>query len=246
MARINSKKLLVGIIGPIYGKEHRGKQIFQTRPNRSKQDKSKNHNAKLMRSVSHNSSFIRQVIEIHLNKRHESYMHSRFLGQLMSIMHQEDKIDFKQRSIFSVNCKALEGFEFNRKVLFKETFLERIIVQHTDKEVLQVRVPSFIPKEQVVFPKGCTDALLRIRAFAIHPDNNLSKEGPLRELNIEFSIHDPIVNETDWLCNCIDTDEKFELLVADIQFFYPINNTAQRLTLYNTKEYNPSMVIYAK
>lgn len=246
MARMNNRNIMIGLIGALYGKENRGKQIFQTRPDRSHQDKSKNINAKLMKKVSHTSTLLRKTIQIHLNDRHESYMHSRFTGKLMSILLKEDKIDINKKTIFSVNCQELEGFEFNRNALFKDTFLEQITTTRIDDEKLLVTIPSFIPKEQVLFPPHCTEAIIRLGTFKITPDFDLNIEGQFRETTIEFTKEETLVEETTWICNSLDLEEKFEVIVADIQFFYSINNLQKRMTLYNSKEYNPSMVVYAK
>ncbi|MDR0228067.1 MAG: hypothetical protein LBI72_03270 [Flavobacteriaceae bacterium] len=246
MARVNQKNQLTGLIGGIYSKQHRGKQIWQTKPDRSNQDKSKNVNAILMKKASHDSSFIRKRVENLLNSRQDSYMHSRFLGKLMSTLHKEDKITIAEKTIFSVDCYNLKGFEFNNKVLFKEIVLSNIEVNEINKGELHVMIPSFKPNEQIIFPKGCTEALIRLSAFTLCNTLEIYHQKNIHDFTIEFTKEDHLVEEINWVCPTIEHSEKFEIIVADILFFYPINSLNKRLTLYNNKMYNPSMVIYAK
>ncbi|UVD79260.1 hypothetical protein NWE55_14170 [Myroides albus] len=246
MAILTAKNQLKGLVGPGYYREFRGQLIFQTKPDRSKQDKTKNKNAPVLRKLSSAIRYIRCHIESHLNNLHDSYMHSRLLGQLIRIVHKDTTKPLEQRTLHNVNFGDLSGFEFNNNTLFKDTFLNPISVTTTENR-LTAYIPAFVPKEQVVFPKGCTQALIRLYVIAIQAGDRLTKDADeIRQVSIEFNREQPIVQETTWTCPSMVEEEKFEVMVADIQFFYPINNTLHRTSLYNTKAFNPSMIIYAK
>ncbi|WP_286465326.1 hypothetical protein [Myroides odoratimimus] len=62
-------------------------------------------------------------------------------------------------------------------------------------------------------------------------------------LSIDFKKSDEVVSPQP-LSVLIPHRDCLKMVVAEIQFFYPINNNPNQLTLYNTKAFNPSVVVY--
>lgn len=250
MAIITAKKTLKGKVGEVYQREFRGKQIVQVNPKRSKQDKKKNVNAPLMKHTSHHSSLLRKYIEVYLGNRHESFMHSRFLGKLLTAVHSNKELSLQEKNIFNVDCGPLEGFEFNTKVLFKDTFLPKIEVEKISESKIKVTVPAFVPKEQVVFPKDCTEAIVRFCVLSLESQFVVYQSKAIDIASyqgyFEFKINDPFIEEKVFVFDIPSFDEKVEVIVSDIQFYYPINDIPVRLALYNSKTCNPSTLVYAK
>ncbi|MEC4113096.1 hypothetical protein [Myroides pelagicus] len=245
MAKFTESKGILGMVGPVYVRTFRGKKIMQSRPQRTSSDKEKNISANFMRKVSLVMSVLKRKLVQQMDRRLDSYLQPRLTGKVLQILYKEKQVPLAERSVFSLDCSGLVGFECNSNTLFKDTFHVPVVVNRESVTSLRVTIPGFIPREQVIFPNGCIEAVLRLTTVTIHsPQDELTE--PPREFSICFRLGDSFVEEVSKDCNSLLEQEKFEVVVADIQFFYPIKSVPQRLSLYNSKVYNPSMMVYAK
>lgn len=135
-------------------------------------------------------------------------------------------------------------------MLFKDTFLPEIMVEKLSESQIQVTIPAFVPKEQVIFPKDCTEAIVRFCVLSLESQfvvyQYKGRDITSYQGYFEFSIDDPFIEEKVFVFETPSFDEKVEVIVSDIQFCYPINDIPKRLALFNSKTYNPSTLIYAK
>lgn len=245
MAQFKKNGALRGVIGAGYIRSFLGKEIFQTLPDRSRQNKANNKLAPLMKHIAHNLTFLRKDIQLFLGNRHESYMHSKFTGRFLKILHQDNTTDKKDKTIFSVDCADATGFEFNSATLFNDTFTAPIVLTLTAVNQIKVHLAAFVPAAKVIFPKNCTHALLRLKLFTLQQDFKTTLYDQPNEITLTFAKNTPIVEEYIAFLNPLDAIEKLDIVVAEIQFYYEINSPKQRM-LFNSQAYNPSRVFYAK
>lgn len=242
MATILPKGKLKGISGPIYYRSLNGKEIFQMRPNRSKQRKENNTNAIMFKQTVESLKVLRCNIEAFLGKRHDSKVHQRLTGQVMTLLRKQTKLPIKQTTIFNTSLIDLIGFDWNINSLFFNTFEGEITTEILSDTNIRVSVLPFVPVQDVIFPSECTHATMRLESYQLTDKNIIHnckqshksfdfQKGDTSSITFTFDIEPLIVGV-------------FTIVVVEIQFFYPINNNPNQLTLYNSKACNPSKVVY--
>lgn len=244
MARINRKGALQGTSGPVYFRVLNGQQIVQTRPNRKNQKKGRNLNAKMMKNISTDLMIIRHHVVDFIGNRQDSMVHFRLSGAAMKVLNLNTQLPANERSLFTCPLQGLQGFQWNNKYSFNDAFLGRFRVNESDHNALEVIVESFVPQEQVVFPPTCTHASLRFALFGLNKTSEIEVKKE-NFLDVSFSKIQPLVDEKRLVFSTPKTKSAL-FLVVEIQFFYAINNDPNQLTLYNSKAYNPSAIVYAK
>ncbi|MDM1325814.1 hypothetical protein [Myroides odoratimimus] len=242
MAKMSPKGKITGVSGPVYFRSLNNVQIVQSRPNRSKQDKGKNPSAKLFKHTAQSLRHIRKHVEYFLGMRYESTAHLRLMGLVMTALRKNTVLPIAETTLYNTSIAEVVGFEWNTTKLFTDTFLVDIAVDELENKEIIVSVAPFIPIEQVDFPPMCTHASLRIEGFFMtDTDEMLGKQ--TSALSIDFKKSDDVVSPQP-LSVLIPHRDCLKMVVAEIQFFYPINNNPNQLTLYNTKAFNPSVVVY--
>lgn len=242
MAKLSPKGRMTGVSGPVYFRTLNNLQIVQTRPDRSKQNKENNLSAKLFKRTANSLKILRRSIELFLGNRYESTAHQRLMGQVMKALRKNTTFPITETTVYNTSIEDIIGFEWNTKQLFTDTFLGDIALEVLTNNELSVKIDAFIPVEQVVFPPLCTHASIRIEGFFMN-DMDANIGNVTNTLSIDFSKSDKVV-ESPLFKIIVPVGSDLKVVVAEIQFFYPINSNPNQLTLYNGKDFNPSMVVY--
>lgn len=242
MAVILPKGKLRGISGPIYYRTLNGREIFQTRPDRSNQKKENNTYAILFKKVVSSLKVLRLNIAYFLGDRQDSKVHQRLTGQTITALKKHTTQAIEETSIFNTSLRDLIGFDWNVNSPFNHSFTSEIIGEQLSDTTLRINVKSFIPAQSVVFPIGCTHATLRLELCQLNSKNiKISNIHTSRSIDFQQADSDPIGCK--WDIEHLATDV-FTMAVVELQFFYPINGNPNQLTLYNSKAFNPSMIVY--
>lgn len=242
MAVILPKGKFKGISGPIYFRTLNGKEIFQTRPNRSKQKKENNTYAILFKKTSYSLKIIRRNIEDFIGNRHDSKLHQRLMGQVMTVLRKNTTQPIVETTIFNTSLIDLVGFELNTNSLFGNSFSGEIKGEQVSDTVVRISIEPFVPALAILFPLGCTSATMRLQLYEMN-NNDTIIDNMYASKSIDFYCGDEAVINCTWDIENL-TANIFTIVVVELQFFYPINNNPNQLTLYNSKAFNPSRVVY--
>lgn len=242
MAVILPKGKLKGISGPIYFRTLNGKEIFQTRPNRSKQKKDNNTYAILFKKTSHSLKILRRNIEGFIGNRHDSKLHQRLMGQMMTVLRKNATQPIVETTVFNTSLIDLVGFDLNTNSLFANTFTGDIKGEQVSDTVVRISIEPFVPALAVLFPLGCTSATIRLQLYQMKNDDTIINNMHASK-SIDFHSGDEAVIDFTWDVEHL-TANAFTIGVVELQFFYAINNNPNQLTLYNSKAFNPSRVVY--
>ncbi len=240
MAQQKANGKFSGKIGRTYLRTLNGKQVMQSNPIRKKK-KIKPDDVQIFQKVAEPGKIMRATIQAFLKQRHDAYMYQRFTSTLLKALQQNITIDKKERTLFNCNLSSASGFEFNINKGFKEVFLSPITMD-SNKETFEIKVNAFIPKEQVAFPKDYKQASLHIYTWFLLPSGIALHPTQYEEI-IEFNSDINQVEEHVWH-NICPTKDVLTFTVVEIQF-YKTDAKGAKL-LFNTKAYNPSMLVAIK
>lgn len=240
MAQQKANGKFSGKIGRTYLRDLNGKQVMQSNPIRKKK-KTKADDVLIFQKVAEPGKIMRRNIQFFLGDRHDSYMYQRFTSTLLKALQQNITIDKKERSLFNCDLSSASGFEFNIHKGFKEVFFSPITMERI-QDSFKVKVDAFIPKEQVAFPKDYKQASLHITTWFLLP-NGFSIHPTQYEEIIDFNSDTNLVEEHVWH-NICPIDNVLTFTVVAIQF-YETDAKGAKL-LFNTKAYNPSMLVAIK
>lgn len=241
MAKLSPKGRMTGISGPVYFRTLNNVQLVQTRPDRSKQNKENNLYAKLFKHTAQSLKILRKNIEHFLGNRYKPNAHQRLMGQVMTALRKNTVHSLAETTVYNTSVEDIIGFEWNTKQLFADTFLGEISLDVLNNNV-SIGVESFIPLEQVSFPPMCTHASLRIKAFCMN-DMDTMLDVQDSSISLDFKKSDALVAPLPYKL-IMPKVNSLKVVVAELQFFYPINNNPEQLTMYNSKVFNPSVVVY--
>jgi len=242
MAVILPKGKFKGISGPIYFRTLNGNEIFQTRPNRSKQKKENNTYAILFKKTSYSLKIIRRNIEDFIGNRHDSKLHQRLMGQVMTVLRKNTTQPIVETTIFNTSLIDLVGFELNTNSLFVNSFSGEIKAEQVSDTIVRISIEPFVPALAILFPLGCTSATIRLQMYQMNNDDTIINNMYAIK-SIEFHSSDEALIDFTWDVEHL-TANVFTIGVVELQFFYPINNNPKQLTLYNSKAFNPSKLLY--
>lgn len=240
MAEIAKNGVVKGITGALYTRTYLGKQIIQTRPNRrNKRGKLTSNNREFL-ITSKFSSLVRVGINYFLNFKQDSKMHNRLNSAIRKCFQKNLAIENGMRNPFNTSMKDLEGFEFNENKNFKDVVLFPILIEQDNDTTIQITIPDFYPLEQVIFAPKCKKAVLRLYSTSvINIENTITEGSPIIEL--EFFAENKMISLLPTTINNISTPA-YKIVVGEICFYYQ-NSGSEEWFLYNTKKYNPAMIL---
>ena len=241
MARLDKNKFLSGVIGNLVFRNLDGKQIVQSKPDKIKQSKLTKLSGSEFRSCSQWAKMLRQHLSNFLIDQTDSYMYRRFTGSLYNAIQSNTAIFKGERTPLNSNLDELVGFNFNSNSVFKDYFLPDLHVELTNQGQVEVVIPEFEPKSELVFPEqtGHAELLVYILATSLKPNTAVIDDYFL----VPIPNATTIIPETVWTSIAFP-ESHFVLVTAKIMYY---NNDKFTVKNYiNSKAMNPSTILLAK
>ncbi|MCY1226835.1 hypothetical protein D3C87_143120 [compost metagenome] len=166
MAQVSRKNIISGITGNLVFRNLDGKQILQSRPGKIHQTRETVASGSEFRHCSRWAKHLRIGLHSFLAGQADSYMYRRLTGAFYNALLENTHLPKGQRTPFTADMKALEGFEFNIHSPFKKYFLPEITVVMDSQRQVQVTIPELEPKSQIRFPEEVPHAELVVYACA--------------------------------------------------------------------------------
>jgi hypothetical protein len=145
-----------------------------------------------------------------------------------------------QRTPCNTNMSALVGFEFNTHSPFVDYFSPKLNVTLDSQRQLNVVIPEFVPKTEVVFAEKTYQAELVVCVLASNLEPNTAAIETHFFLPIERQT--AIIQETQWTSLALPADY-FVMVSAKIMYYNTNTFTAKNYV--NNKELNPACVVFA-
>jgi len=240
MARLDKNKFLSGVIGNLVFRNLDGKQIVQSKPDKIKQSTMTKLSGSEFRSCSQWAKMIRQHLYNFLINQTDSYMYRRFTGSLYSAIQSNTTIFKGERTPLNCNLDELVGFDFNSNSAFKDYFLPTVLVELTNQRQVQVTVPEFEPRSEVVFPErtGHAELLVYVMATSLKYNTAVVDDYFLVPLTNKTTL----IPATVW-ASLILPENHFVLVTAKMMYY---NNDKFTVKNYiNSKAMNPSTILLA-
>jgi hypothetical protein len=240
MARLDKNRFLSGVIGNLVFRNLDGKQIVQSKPDKIKQSTMTKLSGSEFRSCSQWAKMIRQHLYNFLINQTDSYMYRRFTGSLYSAIQSNTTIFKGERTPLNCNLDELVGFDFNSNSAFKDYFLPTVLVELTNQRQVQVTIPEFEPRSEVVFPErtGHAELLVYVMATSLKYNTAVVDDYIL----VPLTNNNTLIPATVWT-SLILPESHFVLVTAKIMYY---NNDKFTVKNYiNSKAMNPSTILLA-
>jgi hypothetical protein len=241
MARLDKNKFLSGVIGNLVFRNLDGKQIVQSKPDKIKQSTMTKLSGSEFRSCSQWAKMIRQYLYNFLINQNDSYMYRRLTGSLYRAIRSNTAIFKGERTPLNSNLDELVGFDFNSNSAFKDYFLPTVLVVLTNERQVQVTLPEFKPKSEVVFPERTGHAELLVYVMTTSLKYNTAVVDDY--FIVPMTNNATLIPATVWT-SLILPESHFVLVTAKIMYY---NNDKFTVKNYiNSKAMNPSTILMAK
>ena len=168
-------------------------------------------------------------------------MYRRLTGSLYSAIQSNTAILKGERTPLNSNLDALVGFDFNSSSAFKDYFLPTVLVELTNQRQVQVNIPEFEPKSEVVFPErtGHAELLVYVMASCLKYNTAVVDDYFLVPMTNNASK----IPATVWT-SIVLPESHFVLVSAKMMYY---NNDKFTVKNYiNSKAMNPSTILLAK
>jgi hypothetical protein len=241
MARLDKNKFLSGVIGNLVFRNLDGKQIVQSKPDKIKQSTMTKLSGSEFRSCSQWAKMIRQYLYNFLINQNDSYMYRRLTGSLYRAIRSNTAIFKGERTPLNSNLDELVGFDFNSNSAFKDYFLPTVLAELTNQRQVQVIIPTFEPRSEVVFPErtGHAELLVYVMATCLKYNTAVVDDYFI----VPMTNNAALIPATVW-ASIILPESHFVLVNAKIMYY---NNDKFTVKNYiNSKAMNPSTILMAK
>jgi len=232
---------LSGVIGNLVFRNLDGKQIVQSKPEKIKQTAMTKLSGSEFRSCSQWAKMIRQHLYNFLINQTDSYMYRRLTGSLYSAIQSNTAIFKGERTPLNSNLDALVGFDFNNKSAFKDYFLPTVLVELTNQRQVQVSIPEFEPKSEVVFPERTGHAELLVYVMASSLKYNTAAVDDY--FLVPMTNNAAVIPATVWT-SIVLPESHFVLVTAKMMYYHNDKFTVKNYI--NNKAMNPSTMLLAK
>ena len=240
MARLNKKNILSGRIANLVFRNVGGKQIVQSRPEEMNQTKATKLSSSEFTQCSRWANILRLSLLPFLVGLTDTYIYKRLTARLYAVLQTNTSIPKGLRTPCNADMGALVGFEFNTHSPFVDYFLPQIEVHLDSQRQINVMLPEFEPKTEVVFAERTYQAELVVSVLATHLEPNTAAIET--HFILPFERQTPLVPETQWTSFALPVDY-FVMVSAKILYYN--TNTFTVKNYVNSKELNPACVIFA-
>ena len=241
MARLDKNKFLSGVIGNLVFRNLDGKQIVQSKPESINQSKLTKLSGSEFRKCSQWAKMLRQHLSDFLIHQTDSYMYRRFTGRLYSAIQKNTSLLKGERTPLNSNLEDMVGFDFNSNSPFKEYFLPTMTVTLNNQRQVELFIPEFESKSEVVFPKQNGRAELLVYVVATSLQYNTSVEDAY--IILPIIQNNSLIPETVWTSPVLP-EHHFVLVTAKIMYFDTDKFTVKNYI--NSKEINPACILLAE
>jgi hypothetical protein len=241
MAITDSKGNLRGKIGPTITRIVRGKNIMQVVPKKHKKHENTLKQAKAFGGISKSAKKVRDVIQPFLGQRHDPYMYNRFNSIIANALKKNTTLSDEDKTLNKADMSELSGFDFNMDSPFRDSLLAPIQCQMIDDIHLEITVPSFSTKSDVLYPPTVSTAKLRLM---IYEYQELTDEPtPPVVYTLDFDKKEKDTEQQQWIQE-IDNLDRLVMVIAEL-LFYSVDTDNSKI-LYNNKSFNPAAIVYVK
>lgn len=240
MARINKKNIISGKIGNLVFRNLDGKQVVQAKPEKVNQTKFTKLSSSEFTQSSRWAKSLRLSLIPFLVGLTDTYMYRRLTGQLYQALQTNTKIAKGQRTPCNSDMSELNGFEFNTHSPFVDYFLPKLDVSLDAQRQLNVTIPEFEPKTEVLFAEKTYQAELLIYVIATNLDPNTAAIETHFILPIERQT--ALIPETQWSSFALPAG-CFVLVSAKIMYYNMNKFTVKNYV--NSVKLNPACVVFA-
>jgi hypothetical protein len=240
MARINKKNILSGRIANLVFRNVEGKQIVQSRPENMKQTLATKLSSTEFTQCSRWAKSLRISLIPFLVGLTDTYMYRRLTGQLYQALQSNTAMLKGLRTPCNADMSGLAGFEFNTHSSFADYFLPNVDVSLDSQRKLNIIIPEFEPKTEVVFAEKTYQAELVVYVLATNLEPNKAAIEAHFILPIERQA--TLIPETHWTSFALPADY-FVLVTAKLMYYNTNMFTVKNYV--NNKELNPACVVFA-
>ena len=225
MGKLDPLGKLSGAVGPVVFVQLNGKTFARSKPHKVKQTSATRKAASAFGWLSSQERKFREVLfqtyDI-LSDKTVAYRHRSLLNSVL-IKIPAPKNSFTT-SLMQSDFRLLQGFDFNKELLWKSCFLSFIEVTPIENQGLQVCIPSLEKGVSIKYPARTDRATLTLKAFSTNLDTESTVITPISELKV--SLYKSKTSEKeDWFIDTPATNEVVFLL-GQIEFHDEIKKTA--------------------
>ncbi|MGL2966622.1 hypothetical protein [Flavobacterium sp. XGLA_31] len=241
MAQINKHKALSGVIGNLVFRTMAKKQIVQSKPDSVQQTSKTRISGSEFRQCSSWAKRLRLGLTSFLSHDTDSYMHSRFTGQLYAALQLNTALPKGVRTPLNSSMVGLAGFEFNTHSPFTDYFTPDINAVLNDQNQVVVTIPAFHPKTAVHFAEETQQAELLLYVLSTNFDRHTHYEDAYTLLPIAYQ--EALIPETVWTGPVMPQGHL--VLVCAKLLFYHTNRFTEKQYV-NSKNCSPARIIAAE
>lgn len=239
MAHIRNKNFISGATGNLVFRNLNGKQIIQSHPGEIRQTRATVASASEFSHCSRWAKHLRIGLHSFLAGHTDSYMYRRLTGAFYNALLENTHLSKGQRTPFTADMKALEGFEFNIHSPFKKYFLPEITVVMDSQRQVQVTIPELEPKSQIRFTEGVPHAELVVYACA----TKFEASSPIADafFTLPIPLDAAVQSETIWTSPVLP--EGYFVVVAAKLLYYEENQFMGK-KYSNSDVLNPCRILF--
>ena len=239
MGQVSKKNIISGATGNLVFRNLDGKQIVQSHPGEIRQTQATVASASEFSHCSRWSKDLRIGLHSFLARHTDSYMYRRLTGTFYNALLKNTYLPKGQRTPFTANMKALEGFEFNTHSPFKEYFLPEITVVMDSQRQVQVIIPELEPKSQIRFPEEVSHAELVVYVYA----TKFEVSSPIADafFTLPISSSTAVQPETVWTSPALP-ENHFVVVAAKLLYYEENQFMGKKYS--NSEVLNPCRILF--
>lgn len=184
---------------------------------------------------------MRDVIQPFLGQRHDPYTYNRFNSTIANTLKKNTTLSDEDKTLNKADMSDISGFDFNIDSPFRDSLLAPIQCQMIDDIHLEITVPSFSTKSDLLYPPTVSTAKLRLMVYEYQEITD--EPTPNAIYALDFDKNQEQTKQQQWVQE-INNPDRLVIVVTEL-LFYSVDTDISKI-LYNNKSFKPAAIVYVK